>query len=159
LSNGKIERFNGLIDQWGEPAQCADFSAWQARLAWVVHMQRERYPAVHGQSRAQAFPQLQHCPRPFDPAAETAHWQFDRVTAFLATLHWERVVTRSGQVELCAQRFSVGRAHAGQAVHLRFDPGHIDWVVFDPHEHEIARVPAKRISPEAICLLHHRHHR
>lgn len=59
--NGQIERFNSLIDQWGEPAQCADFQAWQAKLRWLVRVQRERYPAVAGLSRAKPSPRCSAC--------------------------------------------------------------------------------------------------
>src|SRR5438067_2492495 len=61
--NGVIERFHGLLDQWGEPERCANWQAWGPQLAWVVSMQREHYPAIQGKSRKAAHPELEQNPR------------------------------------------------------------------------------------------------
>jgi len=57
--NGQVERFHGLLEQWAEPARCADLAALRERVGWAVRLQREVYPAVDGRSRRTASPGLQ----------------------------------------------------------------------------------------------------
>jgi transposase InsO family protein len=63
--NAFVERCNGLLSAWGEPQACPDYSAWEARLRWLEHTQRERYPAVGGRTRVEAYPALRQNPREY----------------------------------------------------------------------------------------------
>jgi hypothetical protein len=157
-SNGVVERFNGLLDQWGEPEQCADLAAWAARLAQVVHWQREAYPAVAGQSRSAAYPALQQNPRryaavaPYDQEPEGA-WELGRVQAHLERDAWRRRVGKKGQITLYHRPYRVGSAYAGQEVYLRYEAAAAAWVVRNRQGEEIARHGAAEISRERIVGL------
>jgi hypothetical protein len=152
-ANGHIERFNGLLDQWGEPERCPDWQHWGERLAWVVRLQREQYPACAGRSRREAYPELEQNPRQYDPEREAAHWRVERVYGYLAQGTWKRVVNKSGQISIYNRSYQVGRAHRGHTVFLRFDPAAVAWVVEDRSGSEIARHPARELGPEQIRNL------
>ena len=155
--NGKIERLNGLIDQWGEPARCAHWRAWQAKLRWLVHLQRERYPAVNGLSRAQAFPELFVPRQGYQASQEEAVWDFQRVKAFLAQDTWARKTDADGQVSLYHRGYHIGRAHAHQIVSVHFDARSAEWYVLDEAGHECKRWVADQITPERIRTLNVNH--
>ena len=71
-----------------------------------------------------AHPDLLQPRRPFQPELELALFDLQRVDAYLATFTWRRVVDKNGCVALGRKRcrYSVGRAHAGHEVVVRFDP-------------------------------------
>ena len=118
------------------------------------------YPSrAHGceaQPPFTAHPELSHPPRPFDPQYELAHFDLDRVDAYLAPLRFERKVGRTGQIKLGGReaRYCVGRKYIGQTVKVRFDPTQREFVAYQPNaegqEHEIRRWPAKRLTAEDI---------
>lgn len=64
--NAVVERSHGVLDKWVEPHTCEDFADCEARLAWAVHTQRERYPVDKEQSRIQKHPDLYANPRGYD---------------------------------------------------------------------------------------------
>src|ERR1700730_4566899 len=49
--NPKVERCNGLTQQWGELPTCTDPKQAARVLAWVGRIQREEYPAIRGRTR------------------------------------------------------------------------------------------------------------
>jgi hypothetical protein len=153
-ANGHVERFNGLLDQWGEPEQCADWEAWGEPLAWVVQLQRTQYPACRGQSREAAHPELQQNPRPYTAAQEGADWQLGRVTALLGQGRWRRVVNKTGQISLYNRSYQVGRKHRGETVFVTLAPEALAWVIVNSMGEEIGRHPARELSREQICELH-----
>lgn len=151
--NGKIERFNGLLDQWGEPQQCGTWRTWKAKLKWVEHMQRDCYPSLQGISRAQAFPELFVPRHPYTPAAESALWQIKRVKEFLAEQIWSRKVDGCGNISIYHRSYRVGRSHAHQMVVLHFDVVSCSWWVADHLGREIRRWPARQITEQRIRSL------
>lgn len=151
--NTFVERCNGLIDPWGEPSQCADFAAWQQKLAWVEQMQRETYPAKEGKSRLAAYPDLRCNPRRYSAAQEPTLWQIERVRSYLAQGRWPRLVSKIGQITLYGRAYSIGHKYAHQQVWLRFDPMTNEWVVQQEDGTELTRRPAQQITPESICQL------
>jgi len=155
--NGKIERFNGLIDQWGEPTQCANWRAWQAKIRWLIHVQRERYPSVDGLSRAVAFPELFISRRPYCTEHEEAYWDFQRVKDFLAQHTWPRKIDAYGLISIYHLGYRVGKSFALQFVSLHFDPVSIEWFVVDDSGHTLKRWAAVEITPEHIKTLTIRH--
>ncbi len=70
--NPKVERFNGLTQQWGELHTCTDCQQAVKVLAWVGRIQREEYPAIRGRTRMEAFPQLRTPRRVYRRAHEKA---------------------------------------------------------------------------------------
>ena len=150
--NGKVERHHGLIDQWGEPKQCPDWATWEQRIAWVVRMQREVYPAVGGKSRLAAHPALLQNPRRYGKETEAA-WDERRVYAWFAGGLWRRRVGKKGQVTLYHRTYSVGCRHAGQQVFVRLDPETVSWVIQDHRGQELGRYPAAELARERILAL------
>jgi hypothetical protein len=150
--NAKVERCNGLLEPWGEPAQCADAAAWEKQVAWVVQTQRERYPSVHGQSRLAAYPELA-APRPAPADGSLAGFDLARVTAYLAQGRWRRRVSKVGQITFYGQGYRVGRPWGGEHVWVRLDAASHEWVVSQEDGTELRRYPAAQISTERICAL------
>lgn len=97
-----------------------------------------------GRPPLEAHPELLQAPRPFRPELELVHFDLRRVDAYLATLTWERVVGKTGQVDLGGHRYSVGRPYARRQVRIQFDPADRHFVLYDPDrpEIEIRRRPA-----------------
>ena len=50
--NPKVERSNGVAQQWGELQTCTDCEQAARALDWVCRVQREEYPAIRGRTRA-----------------------------------------------------------------------------------------------------------
>ena len=151
--NGIVERFHGLVAPWAEPATCADFAAWRERLAWLTHLQRERYPVAGTKSRAAAWPGLATVARPYDPEPEAGQWDPGRVAAYLAPGLRPRRVDKVGRISLYHRPYSVGRPHAGQRVFVAFDAATIAWLVEDENGRELRRHPAPEITADRIRHL------
>jgi hypothetical protein len=152
--NAKVERQNGTVERWGEPGHCADFPAWEEKLAWVARMQREGCPTeATGVTRLEAHPDLLDRPRPYEAAREGEEWQLSRVTSYLAAWEWPRRVSQKGQISIYGKAYRVGDAHGGKPVWLRLDAATHEWVVRDREGVELARHPAEQITPERICQL------
>ena len=83
--DGTAERGNGVMQQWSEPSSCRTRGELRARLEREGRVQRERYPAIGGLSRIEAYPGLKHSGRPYDRADEGVLWELARVDRFLAT--------------------------------------------------------------------------
>jgi hypothetical protein len=86
-----------------------------------------------------------------------ALFDLKRVDNYLATFTWERKVGKTGQITIGGrhQRYSVGRAYAGQQVLVRFDPTDRHFVFFDPNQpkKEIGRRPARGLDVADITGL------
>jgi len=91
-----------------------------------------------------AHPELLQKPQPFQREHELALFDLNRVDEYLATYTWERRVSKVGQVELGAHRYSVGRAYAHRPMLARYDPAQRQFVFFEPAQptSEVARHPA-----------------
>jgi hypothetical protein len=150
--NGVVERFNGLLTSWGEPERCGSWQAWTQSVARVVQVQREIYPAVKGQSRMKAHPELLQNPRLFREDEEGS-WRIERVRQYLGGGFWKRLVNKQGQITLYRRPYTVGRAWAGRTVFVRLDAKTNDWVVRDPEGEELKRHPARELSAERIWAL------
>lgn len=151
--NGIVERTHGVLAPWVEPERCSDVTMLQARVDWAVRIQRERYPALQGRSRAAVYPALCQPARAYDPAQEPATWQLDRVCAFLARSLWRRKVSKTGAISIYNWNRSVGRVYAGQEVNVQFDAANRQWVISDDLGHEIKRFDAPEISQTHIVAL------
>jgi len=82
--NPKVERCNGLAQQWGELHRRADNRQAARVLAWAGRIQREEYPAIRGRTRREVLPHLSTPRRVYRRSHEAALWDLSRVDAFLA---------------------------------------------------------------------------
>jgi hypothetical protein len=151
--NGVVERIHGVLEPWVEPENCPGGRRLQSRIDWAVHIQRERYPAIEGRSRAAVYPELCQPARAYDPAQEQETWQLDRVCAFLAQGLWRRKVSKAGTISIYNWNRSVGCAYAGEEINVQFDATCHQWVISDDLGHEIKRLDAPEISRARIMAL------
>jgi len=157
--NGTIERGNGLMQQWGEPATCRSRAELRARLEREGLIQRERYPAIGGLSRMEAYPDLRHSGRPYDPAEEDAVWDLAEVDRVLAAGVYYRRANARGAIWLYGWGRGLGRVHRGKEVCVRFDASLRHWVVSDHQGQELKRLAADELSRARIRSLSVGHHR
>lgn len=151
--NGCVERTHGVMVQWVEPGRCPGYQRLQERVTWATTIQREKYPAIEGQSRLAAYPQLLSPTQPYEPGHEEAHWQLSRVAHFLAEGIWQRRVDKVGRISLYNWPYTAGRRYSGQDVSVRFDPVYHRWVILDHHGGEITRHPARELTQQRILTL------
>jgi hypothetical protein len=161
--NAVIERGHGVCQQWVEAHTCQSREALQQRLDHFITVQRERYPAIDGQSRAQAFPALVAGGHPYAPGQEAVLWDAHRVWAVLGQRVWVRRVDKVGRISLLNRALGVGKAWARQEVtvtlHLVDDLPH--WHIRNAQGQLLRQHPAPELSRERILALDvsHRRHR
>lgn len=157
-ANAVSERAHGVCQRWVEPATCQSPAEMQARLDWATRLQRERYPAIAGQSRLAAFPALATGGRPDDPGQEGTRWDERRVWAWLEARVWTRRVDKVGRISLANRALGVGRAWAGTEVTVRLvvtdHPDSADhapaWIIHDAHGTLLRQHPAPELARERI---------
>ena len=120
--NGVVERSQGTGQRWGEPGSAGSVAELQAAMDRMDAIQRERYPYRHEASRLAVYPGLRHSGRPYTAAWERAGWQLGRAHELLAQFVVARQVSGSGTVSVYHRSYYVGRAYAGQAAYVAFDP-------------------------------------
>jgi hypothetical protein len=151
--NPKVERCNGLTQQWGELHRCADCDRAATVLTEVARIQREEYPAIRGRIRLEVFPRLSTPRRRYRRADEEAMWDLSRVDVFLARGCWRRRVDCNGRISIYGHGRSVGRAWAHQDVGLRFEASSRCWMVSDQAGELIKLMPASELTRERILAL------
>ena len=151
--NPRVERCNGLTQQWGELHRCPDCERAAVALAEVGRIQREEYPAIRGRTRLEAFPGLAAPRRAYRRSDEEAMWELARVGAFLARGCWVRRADRNGRISIYGHGRAVGRGLAGQEVVVRFDAPSWCWLVSDQRGDCIKRLPAIELTRERILAL------
>jgi hypothetical protein len=153
--NAVIERAHGVCQSWGEPHTCPSPQHLQARLDYFTRLQRERYPAIEGQSRMAAYPTLAAGGRPYDPSQDAEQWDAQRVWAVLAQRVWVRRVDKVGRISLLNRPVAVGKAWARQAVtvtlHVHDDLPH--WHICTAQGQLLRQHPAPELSRERILAL------
>ena len=87
-----------------------------------------------GRTPIQAYPELEQPTRPFQPEWELAQFDLANVDRYLAQFSWERRVGKTGQVDVGAHVYSVGRPHARKLVSIRFDPQQRELVFYAKNE-------------------------
>jgi hypothetical protein len=151
--NPRVERSNGVMQQWAEPARCTTRSQLQSRLHKECEMQRERYPSVAGMPRSAAYPGLGHSGRPYRAADERRTWELARVDRFLGGLTLYRRANARGTIWIYGDPRNLGRAQAGKEVHARFDPSDRRWAITDLGGCELKRLAAPELSRARIMAL------
>lgn len=158
--NAVIERDHGVCQCWVEPHTCAAPAALPARLDWATTVQREKYPAIAGQSRVAAYPALAAGGRPYDAAQEAAPWDAPRVWTALAQGSWHRRVDKVGRISLYNRPRSVGRRCAGTTVSVRLgERTPPTWVITTAKGEPIRELPAPELCRARIRTLTVTHRR
>jgi transposase-like protein len=135
--HGAVERQHALCDAVLLGPAYADLAAAQAALDAHVALLNARFPsrarACGGRAPLEAHPAARHSGRPYDPAREWRDFDLKAVDDLLAGWTWHRRVgAKTGQFSFADRNVSVGKAWAGQAVTLRFDPKDRQVVVYAP---------------------------
>jgi hypothetical protein len=151
--NGVVERSQGTSDRWCEPWTCATPTELQGRLNEMDRLHREVYPYRERLSRMAFYPGLKHSGRLYDPARESAAWDWSRVAEHLSTYAAIRRVDRSGLVSLYNKGHYVGKIHQGKDVYVMYDPDLNEWVISDRDGRQLRRRPADQLSPERVMNL------
>ena len=151
--NGKVERCNGVTQQWAEPSACRSRIELQEQLHRECLIQREQYPSIAGRPRIEAFPGLCQIARPYRADAEDGRWDLSHVDRFLAEQVLYRRANARGAIWLYGWGRGLGRAHRGKEVCVRFDNSSRYWVVSDHQGQELKRLPAEELSQERILAL------
>jgi hypothetical protein len=157
--NGVVERSQGTGKRWGEPETCRHPHELQQRLNDMDRIQREVYPSIHGRSRWQAFPELQHPTRTYSKAWEKRTWDMERVLAHLADYCVPRRVDRKGQVSVYNRNHYVGKQYGGQSIYVVLDPGDKEWIFSTPEGVQLRRKVAEEMTRERIVKLQVSHRR
>lgn len=157
--NGTVERGNGVMQQWVEATTCRDRAELRARLERAGFIQRERYPAIAGMCRMEAYPGLKHSERPYDPVQETRMWDLSRIDQFLSTGVYYRRANARGAIWLYGLGRNLGRVHRGMEVSVRFDAASRQWVVSNHQGQELKRLVANELIRERILALKVGHQR
>ena|GEM_PF-1449957 len=151
--NPKVERSNGLTQQWGELRTCTDCKQAARALNWVGRIQREEYPAIRGRTRWEVFPQLRTPRHGYRRAHEKAMWDLSRVDAFLARGCWRRHADRNGTISIYGHCRAVGRAWAQQELVVRFDASSRCWLVSNQEGEMVKQLPATELTRKRIIAL------
>lgn len=107
----------------------------QQALDLAVHALNFELPSkahgCHGLAPVEAHPDLLHHVRLFHPEWEFASFDLQSVYAYLASLSWERIVSKVGRIDLGAHRYSVGVRFARKRIIARFEPSSCEFAFYD----------------------------
>jgi transposase InsO family protein len=154
-----VEREHRTLFDWLEqPQPLANLEALQSALDEARHMHNYVLPSqagdCHGQPPLDVHPEVLRPWRPFHPSAELALFDLARMDRFLAQFTWSYKVSQVGQVRIADHMYSVGKAHAGQQVLVRFEPQDRHFVFRDSQSGElIKRCPAKGLAGATVTGL------
>jgi len=153
--NAVVERSHGVLANWVEPEQCADFEDCQQRCEWAEHTQRGRYRLANGLTRIQAYPELYANTRGYEATqeADSHQWSHNKVSQYLSGFSFQRKVEKNGRITLFANNYSVGARYARRYVEVHFDEVTDCWVMCDEFGHELRRHPAKELTYKQISQL------
>lgn len=155
----QVERGHRTLFDWMAQAEPPlDLTTLQADLDTARHMHNAVLPSqaghCQGQVPLQVHPEVLQAQRPYHPSAELDLFSMDRVDAFLSRFTWQYKVSSVGQVPVQGHRYSVGIAHAGEQVDVRFDPQDRSLVFKDSQSaQELKRCPAQGFDVTTITGL------
>lgn len=151
--NAVVERFQGVGQCWLEPGTCATAEELQGRADDSDVIQRQEYPAIGGQTRMEAFPELAHSGRRYRRRDERRQWDLDRVLEWLSGHAVRRRVSKDGKISVYDRNLWVGREWAELQVWLRLDPEDKAWLIMDDKNMLLNRTPAVELTAERILTL------
>ena len=126
--NGVVEHMQDTSNRWAEIHQCASYQQLQQNLNREAIIQREHFPVTRlkNLTRKQAFPQLEVSSRLWNPDLFCPQ----RVYEFMSKKIFNRKVSSSGQINLCAKRFAGLSEVKNLFVQVRFNPADLHWEVY-----------------------------
>jgi hypothetical protein len=157
--NAVVESTQGVSQRWVAPSGCAGLEELCRRVQEEDFIQRERYPAVGGLSRRQAYPGLLHSGRGYTRTWEGWVWDLGEALRFLGRFRVRRKVSCVGQVSVyhrLIRAFDVKQAQGGAAgtwVYVGLDPDAVEWVVSDVGGKELRRQAAPQLTRQAVLDL------
>lgn len=160
--NAEIERCNRTIMDYAVTGnEHLSLAELADHLLQAVHELAFELPSwaagCHGRPPVEAHPELLQKPRPFQREHELALFSLQRVDEYLASLRFERRVSRGGQVEVGGDnhRYYVGRQHGQHVIQVRYVADTREFVFYDPHDSsvEIRRWPARWLDVSDITGL------
>jgi hypothetical protein len=137
--NAEVERMHRTVTEFAlKGSRLTDLAALNAALQESLTLLVYELPShakrCEGLPPIQAHPELETPAQPFQPEWEFACFDLARVDRYLAQFTWERRVGKTGQVDLGAQVYSAGRAHARKLITIRYDPLTRELVFLTPPE-------------------------
>jgi hypothetical protein len=137
--NSEVERMHRTVNDFAlKGTGLTELEAINQILAEGVTILVYELPShakdCRGRAPIQAYPELEQSPRFFQPEWELAQFDLARTDRYLAQFSWERRVGKTGQVDVGAQVYSVGRSHARKLVTIRFDPQQRELVFYEGKE-------------------------
>jgi len=156
--NGVLESTNGVSQRWVNPGSCGNFAEFSRRVEEEDRNQRERYPAVEGKSRWQAYVGLRHSGRGYCRGWEEMVWELEAALAFLGQFTVRRKVSMVGQVSVYHRLIRAvpkgsASGYAGRVVEVGFDPCSREWVIREVGGAELNRVLTDQFSRKAIMAV------
>lgn len=127
-SNAKVERMQDVSARWAEILQAQNLIDLQNRLDKESIFQRTEFcvSRLENKTRLQTFPELETSRRVF----RSECFDPQRVYDFLAQKIYIRLVSKTGQIALFGERFSVGLQFKSQYVEIKLDPTKCLWSIF-----------------------------
>ena len=151
----QIERNHRTLDGFtDDPQSRQNMTHFQQALNRERALYNQQFPARASDCQQkpplQAHPALLKPRRPYLPEWETVLFDLQRVFDYLATFTFDRKVNRNGQVTLKGLHYTVGLAHAGKDIQVRFDASTQEWIFLEldsqEQPHEIRRQPLQGID-------------
>ena len=130
--NGVVEHMQDTSCRWAEIHLCASYEELQENLDREAIVQREHFPVTRlkNQTRKQAFPDLEKSGRTWRPDTFCAK----RVHEFFGKKIFNRKVSASGQINLCAKRFG-GLSNVKELfVQVKFNHTDLHWEVYHDYK-------------------------
>jgi transposase InsO family protein len=153
--NAEVERCQRTVTDYAIIGnEWANRETLQGIVDQAVHELAFEIPSAadgcHGRTPVEAHPELLHPRHVFPPGGENDLFDLRRVDAYLATLSWQRMVGKTGQVSIGGQHhyYSVGRRYAHHIVTVRFDPQDRSFVFYDAGDlgQAMGRQPARDLE-------------
>lgn len=151
--NAVVERSHGVLDQWIDPQQCANYGDCAQKLDWAVRTQRERYRVNQGQTRLEKYPDLYANTRGYDAQHDSQMWSRYRVKHYLSGFSFQRKIEKNGRINLFTNNYSVSAKCARRYVEVHFDEVTEQWIICDEFGKELRRHPVKELNYELISQL------
>ena len=155
--NAEVERCHRTLTEYAIVGnQDLPQAQLQKTLDLSVHTLNFELPSqahgCRGQPPIEAHPELLAPARPFQPEWEVACFDLPHVYSYLASLTWERTVSKVGRIDLGAHRYSVGAKYARERITIRFEATTCEFAFY--HEQTFIRCrPALGLDLEELIGL------
>lgn len=154
--NAEVERMHRTVNDFAlRGIRLTELPALNATLRECVNTLVYELPSrakdCQGRIPIQAHPELDNPSPRFQPEWELAQFDLARVDQYLAQFSWQRRVGKTGQVDIGAHVYSVGRPHARKLVTVTFDPHARELVFSIAQEGDETQEPTLKRHPIRGC--------